>query len=706
MGLTDVLEAFDGAAGDVLAIHGGPSPQSQGSASYDISTGIVRGLFQTIYKVHPETAKHSLRVTVGCLAWSREMGLSDDESEALQFAALLHDFGKVAAPVEILQKPAALSSDEAMIVGRCLVAGIELVRNSLAHTSVEAILRGTQHWYDGSRSSSGSKATDFPLPARMLSIIDAFDAMTTHQVYRPALTRESAIEELLRHAGTQFDPELVQRITQLSVLDPLRLREGAECIEGSFNPVVGACSLIQAPQLSTNLFHEQLVEQMGDAIFFVDRNERVIFWNSGAAAMTGISPEAVQGEQWNYTLLQMTSSDGNELRHDDCPVLAAVRFAKRAALRCTLYTQHGQPIPVHVRAVPVVGTEGECRGAAVHLSDARSETSLESQCANLSELVTQDPLTKIANRAEFDRLHQRFVTSHQQQNLPYSLIVCDIDHFKRINDTHGHQAGDQVIKSCVRTLERSCRPGDLVARYGGEEFTILCPECDAATAAQRAEQIRHTLSQQRQRAVRGETVSASFGVTELLPSDTAETMFARADEALYEAKNSGRNRVVCFGPHNTPGKKDAKSKSARDQQAEGLILVEQHLSSRVPMSVAVEKLRGFIADQDAEIIEVDGSYVQLRIGGRWKPRRYRRSDNRITLIMDVQFEEKELNTDAESDPTFDFHTDLQVVVRTSSTRERRTTEATERAKNLLTSLAAYMIASQDHRLFPQQGSGS
>ena len=140
-------------------------------------------------------------------------------------------------------------------------------------------------------------------------------------------------------------------------------------------------------------------------------------------------------------------------------------------------------------------------------------------------------MTQVANRAEFDRVHELFVEAHQQQQVPCSLLMCDMDHFKSVNDTWGHQAGDEAIKSLTILLKGACRPGDLVARYGGEEFVMLCADCDNAAAARRAEQVRIALSQMRQPKMEGHTITVSFGVTEIQPGDTAETMLRRADRA-------------------------------------------------------------------------------------------------------------------------------------------------------------------------------
>src|SRR5208337_1916412 len=173
--------------------------------------------------------------------------------------------------------------------------------------------------------------------------------------------------------------------------------------------------------------------------------------------------------------------------------------------------------------------------------------SLEQRCQSLADKASRDPLTKVANRAEFDRVHDMFITAHQQQQVPCALLMCDLDRFKLVNDTYGHQAGDDAIKSLAALLKGACHPGDLVARYGGEEFVMLLADCDNTTASRRADQIRLALSQVPQPSMGGKTITVSFGVTEIQPGDTAETMLRRADRALLTAKENGRNQVVQLG---------------------------------------------------------------------------------------------------------------------------------------------------------------
>ena len=158
--------------------------------------------------------------------------------------------------------------------------------------------------------------------------------------------------------------------------------------------------------------------------------------------------------------------------------------------------------------------------------------------------VLEDAMTQVANRAEFDRMLKSFLDAHLETRRPYSLIMTDIDHFKSINDTYGHPAGDEAIIAVAKLLKSTCHAGDFVARYGGEEFGVLCANCCSTTATERANRIRKQLASQTFSFLNNRSVTASFGVAQSQVGDTPQTILRRADRALLQAKNQGRNRVV------------------------------------------------------------------------------------------------------------------------------------------------------------------
>lgn len=156
-----------------------------------------------------------------------------------------------------------------------------------------------------------------------------------------------------------------------------------------------------------------------------------------------------------------------------------------------------------------------------------------------------DPLTGLANRFAYDQHISNELERYQRYGTPFSICVVDIDFFKRINDEYGHLAGDKVLRLMAKVLGSSLRNVDLVSRFGGEEFVILMPSTDAESACKAAEKVRKAVEQSpfnfQSRPVQ---ITISIGVAEVNSSDTAETLFGRADSRLYEAKRNGRNQVI------------------------------------------------------------------------------------------------------------------------------------------------------------------
>jgi diguanylate cyclase (GGDEF)-like protein len=158
-----------------------------------------------------------------------------------------------------------------------------------------------------------------------------------------------------------------------------------------------------------------------------------------------------------------------------------------------------------------------------------------------------DPLTGLPNRrALLDRLHREW-TRIQRHGGQLAFVMADIDHFKRINDTYGHHLGDQMLQEVARVIANQCRETDLPTRYGGEEFAIIVPEVNAANAFHLAERCRQTIADIRLTAKQDSvTTTASFGVADLTDAESPEVLIKHADEALYVAKNAGRNVVRLY----------------------------------------------------------------------------------------------------------------------------------------------------------------
>jgi diguanylate cyclase (GGDEF)-like protein len=161
---------------------------------------------------------------------------------------------------------------------------------------------------------------------------------------------------------------------------------------------------------------------------------------------------------------------------------------------------------------------------------------------HLEREANHDALTGLLNRRWLDHSLPRFVARHTHGNKALSILLLDIDHFKRFNDGHGHAVGDSVLALVAQTVEKCLRPTDLAARYGGEELLVVLPDTPAAGARIAAERVRAAIGGLHLPNVPS-SISVSIGVGTLSEGDTAEALLARADERLYLAKERGRNRV-------------------------------------------------------------------------------------------------------------------------------------------------------------------
>jgi diguanylate cyclase (GGDEF)-like protein len=281
--------------------------------------------------------------------------------------------------------------------------------------------------------------------------------------------------------------------------------------------------------------------------------------------------------------------------------------------------------------------------------------------------------------------------------------MCDIDHFKSINDTHGHQAGDEAIITFASLLKSMCRSGDLVARYGGEEFAILCADCSNAAGARKADEIRKALSEVKHSCLGNDSITASFGVTELQPGDTPETMLRRADRALLQAKDQGRNQVVQLGDGMMEEKIIKKSSWWPFQGWRGQVLVEATLATAVPIEVAVQKLRGFIADQDAKILKTAENELELAVADGSGGLNRRMGDRGVTFVIQLKLSQQHVertNTQGFAAGKY-VQTRIDVVIRPRRDRDRRREAIVERARRLLGSLKSYLMARENDGSEPE-----
>jgi diguanylate cyclase (GGDEF)-like protein/PAS domain S-box-containing protein len=287
---------------------------------------------------------------------------------------------------------------------------------------------------------------------------------------------------------------------------------------------------------------KSLVENTNDVIMVMDASPLeeggpfIVYVNPAFERLLGYSNEDVVGK--NPKVLQGPDTD-NQTREN---IRAAMGSRERIRTQILNYTRSGQPLWMDINIVPIFNDQGELAYFAAIERDLTEHKMLQSR---LEILASTDALTGLPNRQAIMGKAKNEFSRAKRYSRPLSIVMIDVDHFKSINDQHGHAAGDHVLTNVGHILGDSLRDSDVLARIGGEEFVLLLPDTPQANAEFVAERMRAQLANSTIRFEEIELkITASFGVAAISDADeNLEQMLSRADHAMYEAKHSGRNKV-------------------------------------------------------------------------------------------------------------------------------------------------------------------
>lgn len=292
----------------------------------------------------------------------------------------------------------------------------------------------------------------------------------------------------------------------------------------------------------TDIDYKALIENIFDGLYLVDKDRSITYWNPVAEKITGYRAEEVIGRRCRDNILMHVDEKGQSLCHGRCPLKATIEDGRFRDAEVYLRHKDGHRVPVWVRAAPLYDTAGTLIGGAELFTDLSAGNAITSKVHKLEQLALIDTLTQMANRRYIDmELASRF-SELKRYGVPFGILFMDIDHFKRFNDTHGHDAGDRVLKTVARTILNSARPSDLMGRWGGEEFIGILRGIDRAGLQLAAERIRSLIEKSRIRIDHQMLqVTVSIGATLVREGDAVDDLVKRADNLLYSSKQNGRN---------------------------------------------------------------------------------------------------------------------------------------------------------------------
>ena len=286
------------------------------------------------------------------------------------------------------------------------------------------------------------------------------------------------------------------------------------------------------------------LDAIGDAVISSDFRGRVVYLNKAAENMTGYSQKSAQNLPIAEVLRLVDATSRSSL--SDPAVEAIIENEKRfASENCLIVRRDGNSVPVGVSSTPIHDRLGGVVGA---VTVARDMTAARELSEKLSRLALYDQLTGLPNRALFADRVDRAITSAGRTAKPFSLLYIDLDNFKCVNDTLGHDAGDQVLQSAGERLRQCVRESDTVSRHGGDEFLALLIDCaHSDDGIPCASKIIETLREPYNINGRNVCLSGSVGIA-VFPSDATDllALIRAADIAMYSAKCAGRNGFQRF----------------------------------------------------------------------------------------------------------------------------------------------------------------
>jgi len=293
-------------------------------------------------------------------------------------------------------------------------------------------------------------------------------------------------------------------------------------------------------------FYKDIIDNLYDGVYFVDRDRRITYWNKGAERITGYKSSQTIGRHCRDNILNHITANGVQLCLTNCPLAASMEDGKPREAEVFLHHHDGHRMPVFVRASPIRNKDGEIIGAVESFSNNEKVIQTRRQVDELRQSVFTDPLTGVGNRRQLEeRLYATKIEVERGVGIA-GLIFIDIDKFKNINDTYGHEVGDKILLMVVRTLKHNLRATDLLGRWGGDEFMAIIQDVqDLSTLQDVAKKLRVMVESSRLdlETVRL-SVTISIGATLIQAGETSENFFQRADQLMYKSKQAGRNQIT------------------------------------------------------------------------------------------------------------------------------------------------------------------
>ena len=527
---------------------------------------------------------HVRRTQIYAVGVGSILGLGEDDINALRTGALLHDIGKLAVPDHILNKPGGLTPAEREKCKTHSLVGASILEKVGFPYPVVPTVKYHHEFWDGRGYPEGLRGANIPLTARILAIADAFDTLRGARPYRPAVSRDEACTFLRSRAGAQFDPKLVdvflrslkifeseiraQQLTYESDQEPVSMStivdEGAnpnyvEQIKRANREVFTLYSL--ARDFSSALELEEILP------FFTEKVRELVPFDTSIVYLLDESGDFAQAAYVDglnkvaFDNRRITAGDGatgyvleTGMATDNVDATVDLEFS-HPALKDEYLAMVSVPLIADDKLIGAMSLYSaslpKYQDEHVRLLETISRIAADAISKSIEHAVTEnyaltDPMTSLPNARSLQQHFEKEVKRASRSEGSFQLLVLDLDGFKAVNDTHGHKAGDRMLKEIASVIKNQLREYDFLARYGGDEFVAIVPDTDSTDVLELVRRIEDAV-QNFTLTVGDDSETARVGVsigTACYPihGETFDQVIVSADKAMYLTKSFHRKR--------------------------------------------------------------------------------------------------------------------------------------------------------------------
>ncbi len=476
--------------------------------------------------------------------------LSPSEIDVITLASSLHDIGKIAIDEKILNKPGRFTDEEFAIMkkhsafGADMLAQLPNVKTEPLVQKAYVIARWHHERWDGKGYPDGLKGDEIPISAQIVALADVYDALTSERCYKKAFSHEQAVSMIINGECGAFNPLLLEVLNKVAdtLKERVHLMSDAK-EEHSFDKF--SQEIMSTKELSASRRTLDLLDRERQKYQFITAFSKEFLFE------IHVNPVAIRFFDESVHRLGVKQYIPNPLEDDELRKCMSDKALKDIANLVSKATKDN-PIVNYETDVVMEGSAHRCKikimkqysleedyvysGAVGKMEDITADYR---QRAELERAATHDPLTGLLNKAHSAKLMEYYLKNHKKTN--YALAFVDLDNFKKINDTYGHQKGDQVILSVTEAMRKNVPAGGLCARVGGDEFVAFWK--DNGKLKQCAKDLFDAINGSFTEGIG--SISMGVAQTSVVGRDFA-TLYKKADIAAYSVKNNGKAQFCIY----------------------------------------------------------------------------------------------------------------------------------------------------------------